>query len=80
MSRPSPARARYLTPRHSSPLDGVVLEPSALAPLNCVYRDDPHGIFLYQGDCLEVLDAIAAKYPDGCFDMMLPLKDKRRLV
>jgi len=56
------------------------MEPGALAPLNCVYRDDPHGIFLYQGDCLEVLDAIAAKHPDGCFDMMLPLDDKRRLV
>ena len=54
----------------ASPLDGLVLEPSALAPLNCVYRDDPHGIFLYQGDCLEVLDAIAAKHPDGCFDMI----------
>ena len=51
------------------------MEPGALAPvrhspgdggpLNCVYRDGPHGIFLYQGDCLEVLDAIAAKvYPE----------------
>jgi site-specific DNA-methyltransferase (adenine-specific) len=46
------------------------MEPGALAPLNCVYRDDPHGIFLYQGDCLEVMDAIAAKHPDGCFDMI----------
>ena len=46
------------------------MESGALAPLNCVYRDDPHGIFLYQGDCLEVLDAIAAKHPDGCFDMI----------
>jgi site-specific DNA-methyltransferase (adenine-specific) len=55
---------------NASPLDGIVMEPGALAPLNCVYRDDPHGIFLYQGDCLEVLDAIAAKHPDGCFDMI----------
>ena len=46
------------------------MEPGALVPLNCVYRDDAHGIFLYQGDCLEVLDAIAAKHPDGCFDMI----------
>jgi site-specific DNA-methyltransferase (adenine-specific) len=57
-------------PERINPLDGIVMEPSALAPLNCVYRDDPHGIFLYQGDCLEVLDAIAAKHPDGCFDMI----------
>ncbi len=71
------APTRYPTPPERliasdsvNPLDGVVLEPTALAPLNCVYRDDPHGIFLYQGDCLEVMDAIAAKYPDGCFDMI----------
>jgi site-specific DNA-methyltransferase (adenine-specific) len=57
-------------PECINPLDGIVLEPSALAPLNCVYRDDPHGIFLYQGDCLEVMDAIYGKHPDGCFDMI----------
>ena len=52
------------------PLAGITLGEDALAPLHCVYRNDAHGIFLYQGDCLEVLDAIAAKYPDGCFDMI----------
>jgi hypothetical protein len=35
-----------------------------------VYRDDAHGIWLYQGNCLAILDAIAAKHPDGCFDMI----------
>ena len=39
-------------------------------PLNCVHRDDAHGIWLYQGNCLAILDAIAAKHPDGCFDMI----------
>ncbi len=52
------------------PLDGVVLEPTALAPFSSIHRDDAHGIWLYNGDCLEVLDAIAAKHPDGCFDMI----------
>jgi site-specific DNA-methyltransferase (adenine-specific) len=33
-----------------------------------VYRDDQHGLWLYHGNCLELLDAIAAKYPDGRFD------------
>jgi len=61
---------RLLARDNINPLDGVVLEPTALAPLNCVYRDDPHGIFLYQGDCLEVMDAIYGKHPDGCFDMI----------
>lgn len=53
-----------------NPVEGITLGESALAPLNCVYRDEAHGIYLYQGDCLEVLDAIAAKYPEGCFDMI----------
>src|SRR3984957_8453778 len=61
---------RLIAKDNANPLDGIVMEPGALAPLNCVYRDDPHGIFLYQGDCLEVLDAIAAKHPEGCFDMI----------
>jgi hypothetical protein len=53
-----------------NPVDGITLGEEVLVSLNCVYRDDAHGIFLYQGDCLEVLDAIAAKHPDGCFDMI----------
>ena len=54
-----------------SPLAGITLGETALVPLNCTYRDDAHGIFLYQGDCLEVLDAIYAKYGDeGRFDMI----------
>ncbi len=53
-----------------NPVEGITLTENALAPLNCAYRDDEHGIFLYQCDCLEVLDAIAVKHPDGCFDMV----------
>lgn len=53
-----------------SPIEGIVLEAGALAPLNSIYRDDSHGIFLYEGDSLEVLDKIAEKHPDGCFDMI----------
>ena len=38
---------------------------------NCVYRDDAHGIWLYHGNCLSILDAIYAKHgDDGCFDMV----------
>lgn len=53
--------------------------PTSTAP-SPVFRDDARGIWLYQGNSLALLDAIAAKHPDGCFDMMLPLDDKRRLV
>lgn len=71
MARKTKKTIRYADlPERINPVDGVVLKENALAPLNCVYRDDDHGIFLYQGDCLEVLDAIYAKHPDGCFDMV----------
>jgi len=32
------------------------------------FSDSARGIWLYCGNCLELLDAIAAKYPDGRFD------------
>jgi len=38
--------------------------------LQPIYRDDAHGIWLYHGNCLSILDAIAGKHPDGCFDMV----------
>ena len=32
------------------------------------FHDDTLGLWLYHGNCLELLDAIAAKYPEGHFD------------
>jgi hypothetical protein len=32
------------------------------------FRDDTRNLWLYQGNSLELLDAIAAKYPEGRFD------------
>ncbi|HTP26116.1 MAG TPA: site-specific DNA-methyltransferase [Anaeromyxobacteraceae bacterium] len=34
-----------------------------------VYQDDPRGVAMLQANCLVVLDALAAEYPAGCFDM-----------
>jgi site-specific DNA-methyltransferase (adenine-specific) len=65
-----PERIGPSTSLRASPLAGITLAENTLAPLNRVYSDDEHGIWLYQGDCLEVLDAIAAKHPAGCFDMV----------
>lgn len=33
-----------------------------------IHDDEARGIRLYQGNCLELLDAIAAASPEGCFD------------
>lgn len=53
-----------------NPLDNVVMEESDLAPYANRYRDDSNGIWLYQGNCLEILDVINKKYPEGRFDMI----------
>jgi hypothetical protein len=41
-------------------------QPSTLPRL--LFSSDTPFVRLYQGNCLELLDAIAAKYPDGRFD------------
>ena len=57
------------------PSDGVRPKPRAEAPApvppsppRLVYRDEQRGLWLYHGNCLELLDAIAAKHPEGRFD------------
>ncbi len=54
----------------SNPVEDLALGQDALVPLKLMFRDDPHGIWLYQANCLEVLDALIAEYPGGCFDMI----------
>jgi site-specific DNA-methyltransferase (adenine-specific) len=34
------------------------------------YHDDKYGISLYQGNCLELMDAFIERFPDGYFDMV----------
>lgn len=34
------------------------------------YHDPAKDAFLYHGDCFDVMAAIAAKHPEGCFDMI----------
>ena len=35
-----------------------------------VYVDRKYGAFLYNGNCLSIMDAISLKHPNGCFDMV----------
>lgn len=39
-------------------------------PTRIAYSDTERGIYLYQGDCLEIMEEISRKYPSGCFDMI----------
>ena len=64
---------RVPSPSHPSDLEGKAprnLPKRIIYPLSPIFRDDVHGIWLYNGNCLSILDAIAAKHPDGCFDMI----------
>ena len=35
-----------------------------------VINDSHRGLYLYQANCLELMDSIAKKHPQGCFDMI----------
>lgn len=49
------------------PFEGLVLRQTALSPNKLFYRDDLHGVWLYQANCLELMDNLIAKFPDGRF-------------
>ena len=51
----------------------VVLESDSAPPPKpprLAHYDEANDIRLYHGNCLDLLDEIAAKYPDGIFDMV----------
>lgn len=39
-------------------------------PTKLVHADNVNGAYLYQANCLEIMDLIIQKYPEGCFDMI----------
>jgi site-specific DNA-methyltransferase (adenine-specific) len=51
-------------------LTGVLPEPTRTNPVKTILSDDGLGIWLYQGNSLEILDAVAQRYPGGVFDMI----------
>ncbi len=48
----------------------TVMDASEYSPNRCVFRDDEIGVWLYQANCMEVMDMILNEYPDGVFDMI----------
>jgi hypothetical protein len=55
-----------------APADGILADdaPGVLQPSRLAWQDAARGLFLYHGDCLEVMDAIAAKHPGGIFNLI----------
>ncbi|MBX3736989.1 MAG: site-specific DNA-methyltransferase [Candidatus Didemnitutus sp.] len=53
------------------PEDAIVAEaPGVVQPSQLLLRDDTRGLYLYHGDCLEVMERLAAKHPGGVFDLI----------
>lgn len=48
----------------------LVMEKSEYATNKCVFHNDRAGVWLYQSNCLEFMDKLIEKYPDGKFDMI----------
>lgn len=61
---------KYEIPEECAAMPLVVMEQSVHAINKCVLRDDEKGIWLYQANCLEFMDALIEKYPSGKFDMI----------
>jgi site-specific DNA-methyltransferase (adenine-specific) len=53
-----------------NPFDDLVLKETKLSPNKLVYRNDDNGVWLYQANCLEFMDILIAKFPQGKFDMI----------
>jgi len=53
---------------HSFPL--MVMESSEYSSNQCVFRNDEFGAWLYHANCIEFMDMLYGKYPEGKFDMI----------
>lgn len=52
----------------NSPLS--VYDPTSTSPNTRIIGDKQLGLYLYHANCLEIMDLILTKYPQGCFDMI----------
>lgn len=52
------------------PFPLLVMESSEYSPNQCHFRNDEYGVFIYQANCIELMDILINKYPQGRFDMI----------
>lgn len=48
----------------------IAASPSQTSLNRLIYADTQKGVYLYHANCLELMDVIIKKYPNGCFDMI----------
>jgi site-specific DNA-methyltransferase (adenine-specific) len=51
-------------------VEPYIVSREHVRPTKIAYSDVEHGVYLYQGDCIEIMEEISRKYPKGCFDMI----------
>lgn len=56
--------------RFEETVESYITSKEHVRPTKVAYSDAEPGVYLYQGDCLEIMEEISRKYPDGCFDMI----------
>lgn len=56
--------------RFEESITPYIVSEGHVRPTRIAYSDAERGAFLYQGDCLEIMQLISQKYPNGCFDMI----------
>lgn len=61
---------KYKTSEDFPKFSLMVMESSEYSPNQNVFRNDEFGIWLYHANCIEFMDMLVAKYPEGKFDMI----------
>lgn len=59
----------YITQKDHS-FSCIVMESSKNSLNHCVFSSNEYGIWLYDANCLEMMDILIGKYPRGRFDMI----------
>ena len=59
---------KYVAPTNDK--CGASSDPWLTQPNGLMFSDTLYGIHLFHANCLEVMDQISAKHPDGCFDLI----------
>ncbi|MDD5344595.1 MAG: site-specific DNA-methyltransferase [Smithella sp.] len=56
--------------KNKEPLIMISEASSEYSPNKCVFRDDENNAWLYHANCIEFMDMLISKYPNGKFDMI----------
>ncbi|HPO14736.1 MAG TPA: site-specific DNA-methyltransferase [Candidatus Hydrogenedentes bacterium] len=61
---------RHGTIQDAKAFSHTELEGTAFSANRCVFRDEKRGVWLYDADCIEFMDILIGRFPNGIFDMI----------